>query len=290
MKLYCLDAEWNGDKADVLHCVSVKEYPSGHEETFLNVKDFAKWVRETNVTKFFIHAGLTADVPVINSIAGYEVLDKNKVVDTFVVSRLVDYKRYSTHSLKEIGKDLGVYKGDYDGGWDVCTPEMVEYCEQDVEVLKAIVKKFWPYIMDPDWADAMRLEHQMATLCAEMQTNGFDFDKELATSLLDDVKYEMEVLESSFRKAFAKKLVEVKRLKMRYTKDGIPYASVLKAMEQYPKTEVEGGELVVYDYKEFNPGSPKDRIDVLWDAGWKPYEKTKGYINKEREERRKYWR
>lgn len=40
-------------------------------------------------------------------------------------------------------------------------------------------------------------------------------------------------------------------------------------MDKYPLTKVEGDELLCFDYEAFNPGSPIDRIDVLWGAGWK---------------------
>ena len=34
----------------------------------------------------------------------------------------------------------------------------------------------------------------------------------------------------------------------------------------------------------FNPGSTKQRIERLWEAGWKPVDKTKGHLLFEREE------
>lgn len=285
MKIYCLDAEWNGDKESTIHCIVVNQYPSGEDKTFTDLKEFKEWRKDTEVDRFIIHNGLTSDVPVINKVAGEVLLEPSKVIDTFVVSRLVDYNKFNTHSLKELGQHLGVYKGDYDGGWDVCTPEMIKYCEQDVEVLKAITKMLWPYIVDPKMSEAMRLEHEVASICDDMQRNGFLFDTTKASLLLQEIKDEMEVLEDRFKTTFPSKLVELKRLKMRYTKDGVPYATVLKAMSEYPKTEVEGDELVVYDYKDFNPGSPKDRIEVLWDAGWKPVEKTKGHLKELRSKR-----
>ena len=287
MTIYLLDAEWNGDTADVVHCVVVKEFRGARKRyTFTDLSDFTEFCHTMDVTKWIIHAGMTADAPTINSVAKELLIDLKKVVDTFVVSRLVDYNKFSTHSLDELGEHLGVVKTKYEGGWDTCTPEMVEYCEQDVEVLEAIAEMLWPYITDPKWADAMRLEHDIASICHDMESNGFEFDTTLATNLLSSVKAEMDTLEDNFSKVFKSKLVEVKRLKMRYTKEGVPFKTVLTAMSEYPKTEVEGDELVVYDYKKFNPGSPKDRIDVLWDAGWEPFDKTKGHIAALREARR----
>jgi len=44
---------------------------------------------------------------------------------------------YGRHSLEAWGYRLKCFKGDYgkmDGAWDVYTPEMLSYCEQDVAV------------------------------------------------------------------------------------------------------------------------------------------------------------
>ncbi len=289
MKMYCLDAEWNGDKADVIHVIVVKQYPTGHSFTFTDMPEFKEWVKKVNPDRWFIHAGQTADVPVINNYFNETVIDPDKVIDTFVVSRTVNYSKFFTHSLKELGEHLKVYKGDYTGGWDTCSPGMITYCEGDADVLKAIVKFYWSEITDPNWATALKTENQIAALCGEMKMNGFEFDIPLAEQTLKEVKGEMKELEDSFHEAFGEKLEEVKRLKLRYTKDGTLFKSIQKAISEYPKVEFDDEDVIVYDYVRFNPGSPKQRIDVLWDAKWEPVEKTKGHLAKLREGRSK-WR
>ena len=46
------------------------------------------------------------------------------------------------------------------------------------------------------------------------------------------------------------------------------------AKKKYAATDKQGDDLICYDFISFNPGDSKDRVDVLWDAGWKPFEKT----------------
>jgi|TARA_R100000084_G_scaffold108987_1_gene73429 DNA polymerase I-like protein with 3'-5' exonuclease and polymerase domains len=282
------DVEANGLDPDKIHCISAKEYPNGKviRWTRDELEYFIAWVEAKPVTKWFFHNGLNYDVDVINKLVKPDLIKHEDVVDTQVVSRLVDYKRYNTHSLKEIGISLGVHKGDYTGGWEEYTEEMGDYCDQDVEVLHAIVDDQWKYITDPQWSESMRLEHEMAVICKEMQTNGFLFNKPEAELMLSEVKEEMEKLEESFRTAFGTKRVELKRCKYRLTKDGSLYGNVRKDFEEYDDIEIDGEEYVVYEQKEFNPGSPKERIDALWDAGWKPTDKTKGHINKLKERKR----
>jgi len=282
------DVEANGLEPTKIHCIATQEYPKGSKNLFTSTKLFEEYYLDTKPKKSFWHNGLGYDVKVINRLIKPNLIDPKTVVDTMVVSKTTNYSKFSTHSLKELGEYLKVYKGDYDGGWDEYTPKMGLYCEQDVEVLKAIVDHYWKYIIDPDWSDAFRLEHDIAILCDEMHFNGFLFNRSKAKSLLKDVKDKMGRLEKAFKAEFDSKLEEVKRLKLRYKADGTLFSTVQAAIDTYPKVvfDTDTHEAIVYDYIEFDPASPKKRIDVLWDAGWKPFEKTKGHIQAERSNRR----
>lgn len=277
MTILIEDIEANGLDPDVIHVICTKEKETGKKHSFTNMNHYKEYVKDIKPKKHVFHNGLGYDVKVINKLIEPNLIKPKDVIDTQVVSKLVNYKKYRTHSLREIGEALGTFKGDYTGGWDVCTPEMIEYCEQDVEVLESILDSQWKYITDTSWSDSMRTEHDMAWLCQEMQTNGFKFNIKKAEQLLESITKEKDELEESFRKAFSGGLVEKKRLKLNFTKDGKLYAGILKAMTEYPKCEVVGEEVIIYDHYEFNPASPKERIDVLWKAKWKPFEKTEGH-------------
>ena len=270
------DIEANGLNPTVIHCIVVKPL-GGKRITFTSVGLFKRWVEENDISKWVFHSGLGYDVPVINKLIAPDLIKPEDVIDTFVVSRLVDYMKFNTHSLKELGEYLKVYKGDYTGGWEVCTPEMIEYCEQDVEVLEAIFNYYKRFIFDAGWAKAMRVEHDTAIICQEMSANGFQFNKTNAEILLEEIKTEMSVLEDAFSTAFPPTLVEKTRLKYRKKKDGTLFKNVEEAISKYPSSYVSGEELVCLDYEEFNPGSPKQRIDKLWEAGWNPTDKTDGH-------------
>lgn len=281
MKIILSDIETDGLYPSKIHFIRVKTL-DGFTNTFFDMNVFKIWVEFYKPDKWVFHNGLGYDVWHINRLVA-PLINPRDIVDTMVVSRLVDSGKFATHSLKELGQFLGVYKQDFEGPWDVCTPEMIEYGEQDVEVLEAIFNHYKPYITDPSWSKAMRVEHDMAIVCYDMQKNGFLFDKSKAEEMLKSITLEMLELEDSFQKEFPPKLVEVNRLKYRTKKDGSLYSSVEEAMSKYPLTKVDGEELLCFDYKSFNPGSSIDRIDVLWEAGWKPKVKTKGYKKFERE-------
>ncbi len=279
------DAEWDGDRESKIHCISLKELNKGEVQRFTDMDYFKDFALDKKPEKWVFHNGMSSDLPVINKLTGLDIKPES-IIDTFVVSRTVNYSKFRTHSLKELGEYLRVYKGDYTGGWDEYTEEMGDYCDQDVIVEEAIVNYFWKYIKDPKWEQALKVEHEMAAICSNMQRNGFLFDVDRAKELLDQIKEEKEELEVSFRAAFGSKLVESKRIKYRTKKDGSLFSNVITALSDHPKTEIEGDELVCYDYKDFNPGSPQDRIDSLWEAGWNPHEKTLGHIKAIREARK----
>lgn len=265
-------------EAGHFHCAAVKIAGKDHPPKLFT--DLNRMLSDFRyVDKWVFHNGLGFDVPKINELVGYEAIKPEDCIDTMVVSKLVDYKKFNTHSLKEIGVHLKVHKGDYDGGWDTYTKEMGDYCIQDVVVLEAMWEHFKPYIMDPTWADAMRLEHDMAIVSHDMQRKGFKFKIPEAEEMLASVTEDMKFLEDGFSTAFPPKLVPDRTIKMRRRLDGKLYPNVLNAMATSPKVEIsdDGEELVIFESKEFNPASTKQRVDVLWDAGWLPTAKTKGH-------------
>ena len=196
------------------------------------------------------------------------------MVDTFVVSRLVNYSRFTTHSLAELGQFLGEPKTVFND-FSQLSQEMIDYCIQDVIVNEKIYKMYEKYIWDESWSKAMRLEHDMVLINEDMSANGFKFNVDKAGELLSSIKERMAELEGKFQECWPPWLVEANRIQFRIKKDGSFFKSTQDAMDRYPKTELQGTELVCYDYETFNPGSTKHRIDKLWEAGWEPVVKTK---------------
>lgn len=241
-------------------------------------KDYCKTVK-----KFVFHNGLQFDVPVLNNVLGETVINYEDVIDTLVVSRLADYNIIGGHSLDAWGRRVGLFKGvfkDFDGGW---TQEMEDYCINDVEVTIKVYNKFKPLITNKDWWKALRIEHDIQWLCWKMHVDGFTFDEDKAEELLGEVLERMGQLEDQFEVDFPPVLQEVKRIKYRKKQDGSLYNNVVKALEEYDNTRIEGDELVCLAFVPFMPSSPQQRIDRLWEANWNPYEKTKGHIKFERD-------
>jgi DNA polymerase I-like protein with 3'-5' exonuclease and polymerase domains len=200
----------------------MKDIDTGEVKTFLNPKEpVAKNIADG--LKLLQQADLIAghnvikfDIPVIEKLYPWFTLDRSKVLDTLVCTRLIwsnikDHdaglmkngklpsKLFGSHSLAAWGHRLGNYKGDFSGPWDVCTPEMVTYCEQDVEVTLALYQKIVGKEYSPE---AMELEHQLAWLMAKQERNGFHFDEEKAGKLYARLSQRRADLERELKEYF----------------------------------------------------------------------------------------
>lgn len=272
MRIAVIDIETDSVDATVIWCIVTREVDTSHHKVWLApFDDFLKYSKTVDL--WIAHNGLTFDIPVINRLLNTN-LDYRKVIDTFVVSRLVNYSNFTTHGLDEIGASLGVRKIPF-SDYSQLTPEMIEYCKQDVDVTLKVYNFYKKYIWDESWSKSLRLEHDTVLICEDMKTNGFAFDRDGAEGLLSSVTSRMAELEEVFQEQWPPELVEVNRLKYRVRQDGELFSSVSDALGKYPKTEVQGSELVCFDYKPFNPGSTPQRVEKLWAAGWEPTEKTK---------------
>lgn len=295
-KTVAMDIETESLDPKHIWVVCAEDVETGEREQFCNPttipEERDRFVEYCNtIDSFVFHNGLAFDVPVINRLLG-QVIDPQKVIDTLVVSRLVDYTLDGAgHSLKAWGKRLGDFKIGFTN-FTKLSDEMIEYCIQDVVVTVKIYRHFKKVIQDPEWQESLRCEHDIQMLCEDMTANGFYFDEDQAEELLGEIQTRMERLEQGLQEDFPPKLTEVNRIKYRRKADGSLFSSVTKAKEKYFATaldkSVTPNELVCYEYIPFNPASPKQRIERLWEAGWEPFEKTKGHIEYEREQARSW--
>jgi len=274
MRTVIADIETNGLAGDIIWCIVTKELGSKAYKSWDIKTGFDGFVEYAkSVDKWAFHNGINFDVPVINRHLG-DVIKFEQIIDTFVVSRLVNYSNYKGHGLDEIGISLGQPKTVFND-WENYSPEMLSYCKDDVDLGEKIYKKYEKYINDPEWALSMSIEHNTARICKEMHDNGFKFDLDLAYKLLPQIKERLNELEAGMQEAWPPELCEVNRVQYRFKADGSLYETVNKAVANYPKTAIDDTELVCFDWTSFNPGSSKDRVEKLWEAGWNPTEKTK---------------
>lgn len=277
------------------------------------------------------HNGIKYDLPALEHVLGWK-FPKERVLDTLVLSRLIypnikdmdnalmrkgilPGKLYGSHSLKAWGYRVGESKGDFgeqENAWEVFTPEMLDYCEQDVKVTRLVFDKLMMNqhymgnddlntvtdMMGTGWINAVKLEHDVAFLLAKQERNGFPFDEKGAQSLYATLAARrQELTEKTIERfgswyapkggnaAFRHPRTGVPLPKypmVKYPKKGSLYNADNKTLSKLPYFE--GAPYTPLELVVFNPGSRQHIAKVLQKAGWVPTEFTETGLPKIDEE------
>jgi DNA polymerase I-like protein with 3'-5' exonuclease and polymerase domains len=163
-------------------------------------------------------------------------------------------KLFGRHSLESWGYRLGDYKGEFGKttDWSDWSQDMEDYCEQDVHVVETLFKLFESKDFYK-YADAVKLEHDLAVIMAQQEWSGWPFDVKKAQQLESVLRTEMDELADKMRATFP------------YVDGGAMTPKRPNATRGYIK------DAPFTKLKEFNPTS-RDHIGwafMTW-RGWKP--------------------
>jgi len=206
---YVYDIETNGfmptvDKIWMLVLVNVD---TGEVKSYVS--------KDGNPDHFTIHEGLNelhkADVIIGHNVIGYDnVVLKHltgwepdphqKVMDTWVLSQLNQYKRDHKHGLEGWGSKLGYPKLPFDN-FSEYTDEMLTYCIRDVElnakVYKYLVEEATKIIAKfPLYRKGIDVEMEFAKIESDIRNKGWMFDMASAQTLLTKINNELNAIES----------------------------------------------------------------------------------------------
>jgi len=223
------------------------------------------------------------DAPVLQALVPELTIDRKRVVDTLVISQLLNYNVPGGHSLEAWGERFGFHKIKFND-FSKFTDDMLTYCKRDVDITHRLFDLFSAYVHSPEWAHALRLEHDVAWLCNDLHDNGFAFDVNTATQLHTDISYELKQLEDELTSAFPPRSKFVREITPQATKHGTLHKKDFKWLDSNDLTPyTAGAPFSLIAFEPFNPGSPKQCVERLNESGWNPTEKTKGHIKAERE-------
>lgn len=154
-EILVFDIECNGflRQATCIHCIVIAEFFSGKFTRYTGPDIAVAILRLLEADKIVGHNVITFDIPVIEKLAAVS-FDRAKAWDTLVMSRLYFPERtadHSNHGLGAWGKTLGVEKGNYKD-FSRLTPEMLDYCEQDVRVNVKILETILARIAETEAA------------------------------------------------------------------------------------------------------------------------------------------
>jgi len=260
MKLYfdietnALEDWLNFSDLKTLYCIVVSV--DGDEPISVTPDEFKKLAWDADV--LIGHNIMAFDIPALRKLIGF--IPKAQIKDTLVMSRLCfpdlrndEFKLINdgfpkelvgSHSLKAWGHRLGLLKGE-PPSFDSWSPEMVEYCKQDVRV----TVRLYDHIGDDIPAAAEEIEHKFAEIIRKQERTGFAFDVPSAEKLHSLLLKEKIEIESQMRLIFPDKVIE--------------RVSEKTGKKLKPKIE------------EFNPGSRLQIAERLMEKyGWQPEEMT----------------
>ena len=234
------------------------------------------------------------DIPVLKDLTRFKTLGEGqKIVDTLVLSRLFDPVREAGHGLKSWGYKLSSNKiefKDFTGGF---SPEMLDYCIQDVElnlkVYHALREESRGFSKE-----SLEIEHAVALILKEQEKHGFLYDAMEADLLLADLRSVVAKTEAKVKHVFKPKVTKIKLYprhtatgKLSKMADSCALASgtgVRMTKPEYDlmtiKIDKAEGDLHKCDpvirsrSKDFNLASRQQVGEYLQDFGWKPTEFT----------------
>ena len=273
MKQIVFDIEANGLNPDKVWVIVAHELDTQETKVFsgTTLYDFNTYIQDLHgdVYELIGHNIIDYDIPVLERILGTDFGSCN-VTDTLVLSRLADPSREGGHSLEAWGQRLGCPKGEHND-WDNYSPEMVEYCEQDVRVNVKVYNALRGALSDFG-SESISLEHQVQRIISTQIRNGWSLDQENAFVLLAKLKERKFDLEEAVHNTFKPLPTYVRNVKPKFKKDASLSVVGLKFLGEQWATV--GGEFSRIDYPEFNLGSRQQIGRYLQYFGWKPKQFT----------------
>jgi DNA polymerase-1 len=284
-----IDIEANGlENPTEIWVIVCKDIDTGEYHIFRNVTsdDTAKSLFQEfskGVDYWVGHNIIEFDLQVLRRLIAFELQGfPGSVIDTLIVSRLMDFSRVGGHSIKAYGETFGLPKGEW-VDWHKYSLEMEEYCVRDVDVCHKIYLSYLDNITDPSWASAINLENEFQLICNNLHDHGFAFNSGGARSLLSSVKEELDVLDKEIAKVFPLKTRKIREISPRVTSFGTLHKGDFRWVKGGDLSEYNGGPFTRIGYEPFNPSSHKQVIEVLHAAGWAPTDKTTTHIEVARE-------
>lgn len=238
-------------------------------------RSFAK-----KVSGWIGHNIIGFDRAVLERLAGVSIAPET-IMDTLVISRLLNAGVPGGHSLEAIGERLGYPKASF-SDFSQYSKEMEEYCIRDTLVTLKFFRSIEQYLYSSQWKDSLRLEHEIAFICEEMKANGFHFNFKEAQKLYQEISAKVETLSNILSSSFLPKTSLVREITPKATKHGTISKVDFRWTDDLTPYQA-GCPFSLIEWVPFNPGSPKQVVERLNEAGWSPYEKTKGHIQAERE-------
>tara|TARA_R110000764_G_scaffold46120_1_gene103516 strand:+ start:161 stop:1894 length:1734 start_codon:yes stop_codon:yes gene_type:complete len=263
------DIETDGLDPSVIWClVAQDEHGKFHHFYEDTLQEGIKFLQKAD--RLIGHNILGYDIPVIKKLTGIDLYQSDKIIDTLVLSRLLNPTREGGHSIGKWGPKLGLPKKD-SPEWSTFTKEMLSYCERDVD----INYKLFNYLKKESLGfskECIKLEHKVTHILEQQKRNGFLFNDEEAMFLASELSFKLQETENKVHETFKPIWVDDKMIKPKLKKDGKLSKQGLTVQEYSDIIEgkLERKPFMRRTLQEFNLGSRKQIGQRLQELGWKP--------------------
>ena len=274
-KYWVLDIEADDLKATRIWLVVATNAATGETIDFLDREAFNRFVDANQDCYWIGHNAISYDLPTLVRLWGSH-LDLSQCVDTLVLSYLYDPQMVGGHGLAAWGERFGLPKIDFHD-FSKYSEEMRVYCRRDVELTLRVFKALTKRMRERGWSErSCKLEHEIRVVVDKQEENGFYFNIPGAQRLRLELDNKKQDLEKGIHALFPPELVVQNSYVYRTKQDGEPTHHYIRHQDQFPKlTHNADGTYDVWDWKDFNIGSPAQRLDRLLRLGFKPTKKTK---------------
>jgi len=183
MKIATFDLECDGflETAKTIWCAVVKDHDTGSRHTF-NPNNIDKLVDFLSTYECLIgHNCIQYDFPILKKLYNWQY--SGQIKDTLLMSRLQNpqrplppgYMGKNSHSVEAWGYRVGISKIEHND-WTKYTPEMLERCEQDVEIQYLIYQKLLKEGGDR-WDRAHKLNAKIFSYLQQQEQYGWLIDE-----------------------------------------------------------------------------------------------------------------
>lgn len=305
---YVFDIETDGllDEGSRIHCMVVLCLRTRQVFRF-SPTEIRSGLELLSKAQFIVaHNGIDFDAAFIKKT--YPDIALPEIVDTLVLSRLfytdikdTDFRKrdkdknyalpqklYGRHSLESWGYRLGELKGEYGKttDWKTYTPEMLEYCEQDV----IVTAKLYDHLIAkvPEHSEqSVEIEHQFATIIQRQVRRGWAFDEKAAVNLYAELVAKRQKINETMSETFPGWFEEMKTPEYYVSgsfkaKTKTALTKLIKETPSDPATRKQRIDNIVAGpmkkkHTPFNPGSRQHIYRVFKEKyNWKPKEFTPG--------------
>lgn len=244
----------------------------------LNPREFLEFSR--GISQWVGHNILGFDWGVLQHFGLDKHIEMENILDTLVVSRLVFQALPGGHSVEAWGRRVGIPKSTFDD-FSKLSYELINRCVDDTQIQLKIYEELKKYIDSPKWQEAIKTEHICSFACANvLSKNGFNINLRNTRRLLSLVNNRLDKISTELLEAFKPKTKPIRLITPKLTAKGTLHRGDFRWITD-PVLDLTPYEadapFHTFEYIPFNPGSPKQCIDELTHAGWKPKNKTDGH-------------